>query len=1134
MIKKIKDIWNFEEIINNKIKKYEISEKFYKKEEEKYIFNFKDTEIIISENEFILNKERYFNLDKIKIFEKYFLFKKYLYINSVVLKENINFIEEIIEEWKDMKTNLVETEVNHILITLKEDIKNVYFKNLNYILEKISPRKIIKDKYMYLVGRSLELEERKMFDFFLTKEIKIYPLEKEYNKFLLADLINFFHINRLKIPSFEVLTLNYNFFEDDKRYYKLWINFFKKENKNIDNLKKYLKNDSLGIFDDVLLQNAFYNSSRSILNTKERKNMDEILKIGFLRDGNEYYYYNFYGAERDCLEYLQGIEEEERVEVIFDEAKNESLDFNKIVRSKNDGEILDELSKNIMYKKILKNKYLREKKDLFFPKVTYSDVTEELILGHMRIKKDYLQDSGIWGFQGQRWIEFRFEDLLPLLKEKQNISLDYNFRLVHYRNTHKEDILNISKELTTNWEDEKETNDLVVQFPVDTDYLGENYLDENSSVAMEFYFELIITENDVDQKFVLGVPVKIKLLNPTYKDYISSEAAAIDFGTSSTCIAINKGSARRELLSLEETEERGEQAYENPTNLLIKDWDKFYEVWNQREEKVPLIRRYENIHDKEGIYNQGHGLKEELRQHPDKAELRAQKNQLKLIPYKLLTLKKEVKLYPYLVSKEGIREIDLISEYENQNKEKFDIISFYGYLLGRAAFSPLNEKIITEFYVTVPVKFEENVKKSILNSIKNGIKLAVPKPIREKVIVEEGNEEPVAFMGAICGNKTLSGTSWGVGSKFAVFDFGGGTIDFSFGKYRNSNEDLEEEWDYDRIIEVINTAGDEKGGAEYMIHKLSYYIYRANADKMKEERVPFVIPEGENEIELFPRDLQIGKTKSAEMNVNKLNEDISRKIFENEEEEELQTVIELEDETGMPKMIELSVEKSLLEIHLRELITKQVNNFKKLLLESFKNEKDVYDNLHIFRAGNASRSEILNEILNEEFKELLEKNEDAIHFIEEDSVHGVRPKTAVALGELILRNSSSSTKVIFKNKLEKNEIPFEFNVGCPNIDNDSEFLEIVSIGSSDEEWKKLGRANRQKCEFVVYYTKNIGIEEVNNFNIKIFNATVEKEELENGNIVWIRPKSANKLEYIISRKQPSVEEKGKVIELPRY
>ena len=60
------------------------------------------------------------------------------------------------------------------------------------------------------------------------------------------------------------------------------------------------------------------------------------------------------------------------------------------------------------------------------------------------------------------------------------------------------------------------------------------------------------------------------------------------------------------------------------------------------------------------------------------------------------------------------------------------------------------------------------------------------------------------------------------------------------------------------------------------------------------------------------------------------------------------------------------------------------------------------------------------------------------------------------------------------------------------------------------------------------------MEDLNNSNIKIFNVIVEKEELENGNIVWIRPKTANKLEYIIARKQPDMEEEGKVIELPRY
>lgn len=1133
MIKKIRDIWNLEKIIEGKIKEYKISENLYTKVKNSFIFRFKDIDITISENSLILNKTKYISPSQVNILEKNFLFKKQIYINSILLKEHSEFLKNIIIEWKDKKTALAEMEANHILVTLKDDIKEKYFKNLNFLLEKTSPLKIIKDKYIFSIGRSLDLKERKLLDFLESGECELYSLKEIYNKFILADLINFFSINKLEYPDFKVLVSIYNFSENDKGYYNLLTQFFKKENNNIDKIKKKFENNNLEFFNKILLQKTFYNNSKEILNIEERENMDGTLNIKFLRDGNEYYYYRFCGAEGDHLEYLQGLEEEEQVKVVFEEDKSGDLDFNKIIRSLEDKELSKELSKEISYKKILKNKEFKEKNDLTFPKVTYADITEELILGHMRIKKDYLQDSGIWGFQGQRWLEFRFENMLAELREKVNLSLDYNFRLVHYRNTQKEDIINISRELVTNWENkESETNDLVIQFPIDTDYLGTNYLNENSYVTMEFYFELVITENDLEQKFIFGIPVKIKLLNPEHKDYSSNEAATIDFGTSSTCIAINKGSARRELLSLEEPEERGEQAYENPTNLLIKDWQKFYEIWSQRDIKIPIIRRYENIYDKDGLYNQGHGLKEQLRQHPDKAELNAEINQLKLVPYKLLTLKEEVKLYPYFIPQIGIKEIDLVSEYENQSEVKFDIISFYGYLLGRAAFSPLNEKIIKEFYVTVPVKFEENVKNSILNSLKNGIKLAVPKPIRENIIVEVGHEEPVAFMGAICGNKTLVNTKWGVNSKFAVFDFGGGTIDFAFGKYRNSDEDLEEEWDYDRIIDVINTAGDEKGGAEYMIHKLSYYIYKANAEKMKEERIPFVIPDGENEIELFPRDLQTGKTKTAIANVNKLNEDISRKIFENTDEE-LQTTLELQDETGMPKRIELAIERSLLETHLRDLITKQVQNFKKLLFESFKNEKNIYDNLHIFRAGNASRSTTLKEILNEEFKELLKIDEGAIHFIEEDSVHGVRPKTAVALGELNLQNSDS-IGVVFSNKLEKDEVPFEFNVGCPNIDNDSEFLEIISMGSIDKEWQRLGRANKQKSEFIVHYTKNIGMEELNNSNIKIFNVIVEKEELENGNIVWIRPKTANKLEYIIARKQPDMEEEGKVIELPRY
>lgn len=1128
MKEKIYDFWNLEEIVRKNIEIFKVTNNNFNKIGEIYSFKFKNVELSITKEYLILNGVKYISPKMINIEKKKSFFKEKVYLNSILLEENIEFLQILIEEWKENKLLLAEIETTHSLVTLKKDLKYDYIQILNYILEKINPLKIKKDKYIYLIGRTLDLEERELIEI-LKNEAKFKKLEKRYFNFLLTDILNYFYLSNLAYPKFEEMVMNMEELKEYEKEYLTFINFFENKTKNYNKMEKLFNKKGINFLEELTLQEKLYNNSKELLKVREKKNMNEKLKLEFLRDENEHYYYQFLGEEENKLEYLSGLDEEEQVRLVFDEDKEE-LDFNEVVKSYSDNEIASELSKkSSLYKKILKNKKLVEKKDFIFPKVTYADITEEIILRHLRIKKDYLQTSGIWAFQGERWLEFNFEDLLSLLKEKDNISLDYNFKLIHYKNTEKEDILDIKKDLITNWESkEVDTNSLIIQFPINTNYLGENYLGDDSFVTMEFNFELVVRDNDLEQEFIFGIPVNIKLLNPTHKDYTTNEVATIDFGTSSTCVAINDGSAKRRLLSLEEPEERGEQAYENPTNLLIKDWKKFYEIWKDRESKSPIIKRYENI-DRDGIYNQGHSLKEQQKI-AKKTELNAYLSQLKLIPYRNITLKDKVILTPYIVPKVGIKEIELINEYENQNEEKFDIISFYGYLLGRVILSPLNKKILKRFYITVPVKFEENVKRSIINSIKNGIRLAVPEPIKDKIKVEEGHEEPIAFIGAVCGHEAMKGTGWGINSKFAVFDFGGGTLDFSFGRYRNSNEDIDEELDYDRIVEVVNTAGDEKGGAEYIIHKLSYFIYEHNKDKMKEKKIPFIIPEGENEIELFPRDLQLGKTKPAMFNTNILN-GISRKKFQGEEIES-EVAIELQDESGSYSSIELDIEERNLESRLRELLVKQVLNFKKLLFESFKNEEDIYDNLHIFRAGNASRNELLKEILEDEFRELLERDNSGIHFIDEESVHGVKPKTAVALGELKLR-SSNEIGVVFNNKLDKEEIPFEFNVGYTSPDNDNEFVELVPIGSISKEWKRLGRANKEILEFVIYYTSSIGVEEISNQNMRIFRPKLQEEELENGNIVWIRPIVANKLEYIIARKKPEESENGKIIELPR-
>lgn len=1133
MKEKIGNFNNLEESIEKLIEKFNIPNSLYVRQDGEYCFNFNNIKIIFSNDYVVINGDKIISPKKLVIKKEKVFFKEKTYLNSILLKEYREFIESIIEEWKESKTLAAEVEATHLLVIKEKEIKIKYIEKLNFILEKITPLKVKKDKYIYTIGRALDLEEREIKN--VVENARASDLTINEDKiYLLADLMNFFHINNLKYPKFKDLMINKIMCQEEKNYYLGLIEFFKNEDKFSKKTEKFFYKKGLNNFCELISQKTFYNNSKKILNTREKNIMSEKLKIEFIRDEVERYYYEFLGEEGENPEYLTNLETEEQVKIVVDEG-NEELDFNEVLKSYSDNEVAAELSrKSSLYKKVFKNKIIKERKELFFPRVTYSDITEEIILGHLKIKKDYLQSFGIWGFQGQRWLQFSFESLLTNLREKQNISLDYNFKLVHYKNTAKEDRIDISKNLRTNFEKKSvETNDLLIEFPIDTNYLASEYLDEDNSVTLEFYFELIVVDNDLEQEFIFGIPVKIKLLNPEHRDFLSNEVATIDFGTSSTCIAINNASARRELLSLENPEEIGEKAYENPTNLLIKDWKTLYNIWKERENEFPIIKRYENIAE-EGLYNQGYSLKEQLKV-ASKAELNAQINQLKLIPYRNLTLKEKLVLTPYLIPKVGIKEIELIGQYEEQNEEKFDAISFYGYLLGRVILSPLNGKILRRFFITVPVKFEKNVKESIINSLKNGIKLAVPEPLKDKIEVEEGHEEPIAFIGAICGHECMQGTKWGVNSKFAVFDFGGGTIDFSFGKYREPNDEINEELDYDRIIEVINTAGDDKGGAEYIIHRLSFYLYKLNSDVMKEKRIPFVVPAGENEIELFPRDLQIGNTKPAILNVNKINEEISRKIFEDKEEEfenNLNISLELQDENGNPQIVEISVEKNLLELNLKEQLEKQVKNFKKIMMESFKNEEDLYGKLHIFRAGNASRSKKLEEILNEEFKDLLVRDSEAIHFINEESVHGVKPKTAVALGELKLR-SSNSLGVVFSNKIESDEVPFEFNVGSASLENDNKFDELISKGSVEKEWKKLGRVNKETLEFIVYYTTSLGVEEISNQNIKIHRPVVRKEEIENGNIVWIRPNVANKIEYKIARRKPEVSEEGIIIELPR-
>lgn len=1069
--------------------------------------------------------------------------KKHLYIKTTLIskkmyfdektikklsKRDINLIELLYEEWLENVHPIYLDEIEHPINVLKDDFKKEYIKSIALLIDKYSNNKIRNFKYIFKLAYSAGIELRFIETFIeqILENNKSNTKDFLENAIYIRDLMNYFICFDLKLLPIKQLEKDFSI-KISKEMIE-YINIINKkvisQKKSNERILELLKNDKFATLNNLWEQENYFNHMNIKIIQKEMQKMSTF-KICFTRN-NENYHYIFEGEEGESFQYFKELDKESNSRIVFE--NNEEIDFNEVVVSKIDKVKEKELkNKYKYYKKYLSSKELKVDK-VSFPKIDYTDITEELILGYKSIDKERLIDNGIWAFHGDRWIDIRLESFLNFVSGNDK-KLSYKLVLKQADNTQTDEIIEIDKKLISNIEEKgSKTSDLSIKLALDTNYFGDFLKESNSSnykekVDLEFLLEIKIDFLDLGNNLTIGLPIHLKLLNPSIKKFREANYCAIDFGTNSTCVAIKRG-GKTELVSLERPENFGAQAYENPTNLLIRNWEVFSKEWLNKDSVVPLPLRFTDGKDTQESFSQGHIVRNGIL-HASNAELDAVLEQLKLVPYKQLTLDEKIGFKPIEKPINGVKEVNLVCGVENENKESLDAIAYYGYLLGRAVLAPANEMIITNYSITTPVKFEKEVTNSIIKSLEYGIKLATPENMKNTIKVYEGSKEPVAFIRAVIGHKDVKEKKFGINSKFAVFDFGGGTLDFAFGSYREAFDDE----DHDYMLDIKNTSGDERGGAEYIIHRLSYEIYQQNKDKMKEERVPFPVPYGEEIIELFPEELLKAKTKPAYFNLRKLNETISRLVFENKKDDiTISENMELQNEKGEIKSLELNIEISTLSLHLENIISRLVDNFDEQIKKVF--GENAYKNLHIFRAGNASRSKILEIIMEDKYK----NSGIEIHFIEDISVHGIKPKTAVAIGELGFR-TTEEIGMVLSHQLEENSTPFEFRIGIEDINNESAFKEIMSIGSTSKEWIKLGRPNKEEKVINIHYTKSTDIKEINNSNVRIDRISLDESNLENGTIIWIRPKKSNVIEYLLGKKlQPNKEEIGMEFSLRRY
>ncbi|GAA7104526.1 hypothetical protein Kyoto57A_02870 [Helicobacter pylori] len=286
----------------------------------------------------------------------------------------------------------------------------------------------------------------------------------------------------------------------------------------------------------------------------------------------------------------------------------------------------------------------------------------------------------------------------------------------------------------------------------------------------------------------------------------------------------------------------------------------------------------------------------------------------------------------------------------------------------------MDNGVFLKYYLSYPIKYEKHQAEKIRESFEKGLKKSLPRHVfdDEKTAkmfkVELRASEPCAYaLSALKSYGFFKSAKLDKLVYYGVFDFGGGTTDFDFGKWEKSANPK-----FAYKMTHFSSGGDKFLGGENLLELLAFEAYAKNFQMLKEKGIVIAKPNYDRiDTQRFGSFMQ--NSREARLNLQtiasslrpfleNLNADIVEKIEENEEFEidkfEKDFKISLFDRNGGEVSIEeFKVDcKELLNL-LKEKIDDGVANFfagfSKVMDENIDNQ---YRAFHIFLGGNASKS----------------------------------------------------------------------------------------------------------------------------------------------------------------------------------
>ena len=627
------------------------------------------------------------------------------------------------------------------------------------------------------------------------------------------------------------------------------------------------------------------------------------------------------------------------------------------------------------------------------------------------------------------------------------------------------------------------------------------------------------SKEDIEKRELIKIAANEKYYERDPKNDIKDGGiVAIDFGTKSTVVAIQTQNENTSLVriaggSYKKNVEKSQ--FENPTIMEFTDITSFEKAYSESKG-----RPFTNWDDLKISYAANSSFIGGSKFILEGLKQWAGNKDEKLIIYDKKS--KRIDLKPF---------IDV--------EDEFDPIEYYAYYIGSYINNMFTGNIFTKYLLSFPIKYENEIREKILKSFEKGIKKSLPtsilenKEIMKNFQVYKGANEPTAYF--LCAGRELSKFPKKENDKlfYGVFDFGGGTTDFSFGicKYIG---DSSARFDYE--VTYFGEGGDKYLGGENILKNLAFEVCKNNLAILKEKDIHFYCPVGCNEFDGYEGVLD--NSYEAIFNIKQ----VAEKFRDFWEENELSKDLYNSEEIGVTLLsskngsenISLKFDKDKCEEIIRIIIKKGIENFISHLKLVFKNENLGVDRIEIFLSGNSSKSRRFQKMFEEEIQKIEDsvKNKKEkifninypIEKIGNKDTLEVNAKTGTAIGLLESRDGGRFKMIPKDEELNNNEINFRYYVGYLK---NRRFKTILDYKDGYDKWIKFLDASSIVTE--IYYTPQANSIEGelsgDNSYLKRKVVTISNDYQDDENYIFIKAVKPDVIEYCVSTEKKIKEQK---------